>query len=128
MRAEWTRKAAEAGRVWCSVSKGGGGPMQRRYRSRPAIKGLAYGERGREAGDFIAEVARKGWSAHQRSGCCQGVGQATGAVLSWARKRIGRLALWESAMAIEMAHGIAPGNQTAVPEKAAEVAPGVWNV
>ena len=47
---------------------------------------------------------------------------------SWSRKRIGRLALWESAMAIEVALDKALGSQEVVPEKAAEVAPGVWNV
>ena len=35
---------------------------------------------------------------------------------------------WESAMAIEVALDIAPGNQAAIPEKAAEVAPEVRNV
>ena len=63
VRSEWTRKAANAGRVWGSVPKGAGGPIQRRYRSRPVIKGLAFGFCGdwsREVGDFIAEVAKKG--------------------------------------------------------------------
>ena len=78
--------------------------------------------------DFIAEVAKKGGSTPERPGCWNGVEQATRAVSSWARERIGRLALRESAMAIEVALDIAPGNQTAVPEIAAETAPEVWGV
>ena len=33
VRSEWTRKAAEADKVWSSVPKGADGPIQRRYRS-----------------------------------------------------------------------------------------------
>ena len=55
--------------------------------------------------------------------------QATRAVSSWARERIGRLALRDSVMAIEVALDIAPGNHTAaIPEKAADVVPGVWDM
>ena len=54
--------------------------------------------------------------------------QATRVVSSWARERIGRLALRESAMAIEVALDIALGNQAVVPEKAAEAASEVWDV
>ena len=73
--------------------------------------------------DFIAEVAKKGGMIPERFGCCHGAEQATGAVPPWARERIGRLALRESAMAIEV-------NQSAgvVPGMAAETAPGVWDV
>ena len=56
--------------------------------------------------------------------------QATRIVSSWARERIGRLALRESAMAIEVALDIALRNQTVVPKMAAETAPelrDVWN-
>ena len=63
VRKEWIRKAAEAGRVWSSVPKGAGGPIQRRYQSRPVIKGLAfgfYGDWSRGLGNFIAEMAKKG--------------------------------------------------------------------
>ena len=77
---------------------------------------------------FIAEVARKGGSAPGRYGCCRGVEQTTRAVSTWIRERIGCLALWGSAMAIEVALDIAPANQAAIPEKAVEVAPGVWDV
>ena len=59
-----------------------------------------------------AEVAKKGGSTPERFGCCHGVKQATRAASSWALGRIGRLALRESAMAIEVALDIAPGNQT----------------
>ena len=54
--------------------------------------------------------------------------QATRAASSWARERIGRLALRESAMAIEVALDIALGNQAVVPGKAAGAASGVWGV
>ena len=131
VRKEWTRKAAEADRVWNNVPKGGDGPIQRRLRSRPGIKGLAFGffgEWSREVDDFIAEVARNGGSTPERFGCCHGVEQATRVVSSWARERIGRLALRESAMAIEVALDIALGNQAVVPEKAAEAASEVWDV
>ena len=77
VRMEWTRKITETGRVWDSAPKGGGGPIQRRCRSRPAIKGLVFGfngERGREVNYFIAEVAGKGGSATERIGCCHRVG------------------------------------------------------
>ena len=60
VRMEWTRKAAGAGRVWSSVPKGAGGPIQWRCRSKPGIKGLAfgfYGEWGRGICSHIAEVA-----------------------------------------------------------------------
>ena len=46
-----------------NVPKGVDGPIQRRFRSRPDIKGLAfgfYGEWTREVDDFIAEGAKKG--------------------------------------------------------------------
>ena len=101
MRKEWTRKAAEADMVWNSVPKGVDGPIQRRFRSRPGIKGLAfgfYGDWSREVDDFIAEVAMKRGSTPERPGCCHGVKQATRAASSWARKRIGRLALRKSTM------------------------------
>ena len=52
MRKEWTRKAAEADRVWNNIPKGVGGPIQRRFRSRPGIKGLAFGFYG----DWSREV------------------------------------------------------------------------
>ena len=131
VRKEWTRKAAEADRVWNNVPKGVDGPIQRRFRSRPGIKGLAFGffgEWSREVDDFIAEVAKNGGSTPERFGCCHGVEQATRVVSSWARERIGRLALRESAMAIEVALDIALGNQAGVPEKAAEAASEVWDV
>ena len=131
VRKEWTRKAAEADRVWNNVPKGVDGPIQRRLRSRPGIKGLAFGffgEWSREVDDFIAEVAKNGGSTPERFGCCHGVEQATRVVSSWARERIGRLALRESAMAIEVALDIALGNQAVVPEKAAEAASEVWDV
>ena len=131
VRKEWTRKAAEADRVWNNVPKGVDGPIQRRFRSRPGIKGLAFGffgEWSREVDDFIAEVAKNGGSTPERFGCCHGVEQATRVVSSWARERIGRLALRESAMAIEVALDIALGNQAVVPEKAAEAASEVWDV
>ena len=89
LRKEWTRKA---GWVWSSAPKGAGRPIQRRYRSMPVIRGLAfgfYGDWSREVDDFIAEVAKKGGSVPGRFGCCHGVEQATGAVSSWARERIG---------------------------------------
>ena len=111
--------------VWSSVPKGVGGPIQRRCRSRPGKKGLAfgfYGDWSREVDDFIAEVAKKGGSTPGRFGCCHGVKQATRVVSSWVRERIGRLALRESAMAIEVAPDIALGNQAVVPEKAAKAA------
>ena len=76
MRKEWIRKATEADRVWNGVPKGAGGPIQRRCRSRPVIKGLAfgfYGDLSREVNDFIAEVAKKGRSTSERFGCCHGV-------------------------------------------------------
>ena len=81
VRKEWTRKAAEAGRVWRNVPmRVDGGPIQRRFRSRPGIKGLAfgfYGDWSREVDNFIAEVAKKGGSTPERFGCCHGVEQAT---------------------------------------------------
>ena len=130
MRSEWTRKATEVRRIWNRVPRGGDGPIQRSYRSGPVIKCLAfgfyfYGERSPEVGDFTTEAAKKGGSTPGRFGCCHGVKQATRAVLSWARERIGRLAFRESAMAIEVALGIVLGNQAVVPEKAAEAAPEV---
>ena len=78
--------------------------------------------------DFTAEVAKKGGSTPGRFGCCHGVEQATGVASSWVRERIGRLALRESAMAIEVALDIALRNQAVVPEKAAGAASGVWDV
>ena len=96
VRKEWTRKAAEAGRVLNNVPMGADGPIQQRCRSRPVIKGLAfgfYGDWNREVDDFIAEVAKKGGSIPGRFGCCHGAEQATGVVSSWARERIGRLVL-----------------------------------
>ena len=83
MRKEWTRKAAEAGRVWGSVPKRVGGPIQRRFRSRPGIKGLAfgfYGDWSREVDDFIAEVAKKGGSTPERFGCSMGWSRPTGSL------------------------------------------------
>ena len=56
----------------------------------------------------IVLAAATGWS------------RPLGGVSSWARERTGRLALRGSAMAIEMVLDIAPGNQTAISEKAAE--------
>ena len=43
VRKEWTRKAAEAGSVWSNVPEKVGGPVQRRCRSRPGVRGLAFG-------------------------------------------------------------------------------------
>ena len=126
MREEWTRKAVEADRAWSSVPKEAGGPVQRRCRSRPAIKGLAFGfyrDLCRKMDDFIAEVAKKGRSTPERFGCRHGVEQATGVVSSWVRGLIGRLALRKSAMAIEVAIDIALGIQAVVIGMAAETAP-----
>ena len=69
--------------------------------------------------DFIAEVslANKGGSTSEHFGCCHGMEQTTRVASSWVRERIGRLALRESAMAIEAALDIALGNQAVVPEK-----------
>ena len=78
--------------------------------------------------DFIAEVAKKGGSTPERFGCCHGVEQATRVASSWVRERIGRLALRESATAIEVALDIALGNKAVVPVKAAEAASEVWDV
>ena len=69
VRKEWTRKAAEAGRVWNSVPKEVDGPIQRRFRSRPGIKGLAfgfYGDWSREVDNFMAPSRTKWWT------CCLG--------------------------------------------------------
>jgi len=126
VRRGWKCKAAEAGRVWNNIPKGVGGPIQRRCRSRPAIKGLAFGfyrDLCRKMDDFIAEVAKKGGSTPGRFGCRHGVEQATGVVSSWVRELIGRLALRKSAMAIEVAIDIALGIQAVVIGMAAETAP-----
>ena len=114
-----------------SVPKGAGGPIQRHYRFRPPIRGLAlgfYGEWSLEEDDLIAEAAKKAGSTPERFRSCHGVKQATRAVSSWARERIGRLALRESAMPSEVALDIAPGYQAMAPEKAAEAAPEVRDV
>ena len=95
-----------------SAPKGTDGPVLRRYRPRPVTRCLAfgfYGERGREVGYFAAGVAKKGGSAPERFGCCHGAEQTTRVASSWVRGHNGRLALRESAMAIEVALGISLG-------------------
>ena len=71
VRIERTRKAVGTGMVRSSVRMGGDGPVRRRCRSRPIIKGLAFGFYGKwslEVDGFTEEVASKDKSTPGRRG------------------------------------------------------------
>ena len=49
----------KAGRVWCSVPKGAGGPIQRHCQSRPVTKGLAFGTYGKWSQEVDGSIAKR---------------------------------------------------------------------
>ena len=128
----WGGRARQQSRMGCGTAfpRGATGPSS--GATDPGLLSRAWPSASRRVGPgggrFYRGGSQEGRADPGHFGCCHGVGQPTRAVLSWAQECIGRLALWESAVAIEVALGVALENQAAIREKAAEATPGEWGV
>ena len=76
---------------------------------------------------YVGEAEKAGSRVPVRSGCCHGAEHAKSVAVSWARGRLGWVALREVEMMGDAAFDIALGNRARSPKYAASAAPAIWN-